>query len=389
MVYLDNSATTPLDPRVTERMDRFRAASFANAGSVHQGGQRARVELELCRERIAALIGAEPKEIVFTGGGTEANNLALKGYAFRTRSERGEWPALITDRTEHHAVLHPAEFLASLGLPVHYVEVDRAGRVTPDALRTLLSSLPPDVPPLVSIMHANNETGTINPVADLAETAHAAGAIFHTDAVQSFGKLDCSVRNLGADMMTISAHKIYGPKGIGALYVNKEVELEPLMHGGAQERNRRGGTEPVELIAGFAEAAAIAAQERESDTARIEGLKRELRERLSGIEGIRFVTPEEDALSTILNVTFDDAAALDGEGLIVGMDLKGIAVSNGSACTSGSMQPSHVLLAMGYPAAQAKGAVRFSPGRFTTSEDIVCAADGLRDVVGRMRGHCR
>lgn len=385
MFYLDNSATTPLEPQVIERMSRFRRESFANAGSVHRGGQRTRVELESGREEIAVVLGAEPKEVIFTSGGTEANNYALKGYAFRVRSERGEWPTIITDRTEHHAILHPTEFLASLGVPVIYVDVDSSGRVAPDVLRSLLAGISSGIPPLVSIMHANNETGTINPIREIAEVVHEAGGLLHTDAVQSFGKIECAVSALYADMMTFSAHKIHGPKGIGALYVNKEVELEALMHGGAQERNRRGGTEPVELVVGFAEAVRIAAEEREEAMRRVGELTRELRERLSAIEGIVFVTPEENALPTILNVTFSDAAHLDGEALIVGMDLQGIAVSNGSACTSGSMQPSHVLLAMGYPSAQAKAAVRFSLSRFTTQEEIVRGAEALKNVVERMR----
>lgn len=368
-------------------MAGFRGRSFANPGSVHQGGQRARVELETAREEVAELLGAEPKEIVFTSGGTEANNYALKGYAFGVRSRSGAWPTIVTDRAEHHAVLHPAAFLQSLGVPVTWVDLDREGRVTPPALRSRLPERSDDVPPLVSIMHANNETGTINPIAGLAAISHDAGAVIHTDAVQSLGKVDCDVRALGVDMMTISAHKIHGPKGIGALYVRKEVELESLVHGGAQERNRRGGTEPVELVLGFAEALRVAIEERETNAARMTTLKRELLERLTAIEGVVVVTSEENALPNIVNITFDDAANLDGEGLIVGMDLRGIAVSNGSACTSGSMQPSHVLLAMGYPPEQARAAVRFSFSRFTTQEEIARAAVAMAEVVGRMRGH--
>ncbi|MCB0710773.1 MAG: cysteine desulfurase [Ignavibacteriae bacterium] len=380
LIYLDNSATTELDPQVVEIMNRFREENFANAGSVHRSGQRARVALEDGRDTIARCLGAEPKEIVFTSGGTEANNYALKGYAFHAKATTGSWPTIITDRTEHHAILHPAEFLESLGLPVRYVEVTREGRVTPENLDQLMQSLPNQpAPPLISIMHANNETGTINPIRELAEVTHERGGVIHTDAVQSFGKIPCKVAELGVDMMTLSAHKIHGPKGVGLLYVNKELELESLIHGGAQERDRRGGTEAVELVVGFAEAARIAEENREEAMREVERLSHRLRERLKGIEGVCFVTPEAGALPNILNITFNSAEHLDGEGLIVGMDIQGVAVSNGSACTSGSMQPSHVLLAMGYPPAQAKAAVRFSLSRFTTEAEIDRATEAMAE----------
>lgn len=385
MIYLDNSATTPLAPEVAEQMALWRGRSFANASSVHVGGQQARVRLEDARQRIAAMLGAEPKELIFTSGGTESNNHALKGYALKAVADGGEWPAIVIARNEHHAVLHPAEFLERLGAPLRYIEVDGDGRVTPEALGTALAGLPREPRPLVSVMHANNETGTINPIAELSRLAHDAGAVFHTDAVQTFGKIPFTVAEPGADMLTISAHKIHGPKGIGALYVHKELELEPLIHGGAQERNRRGGTEAVELVVGFDTAAALAMDRLEKSTALMSELGTRLRALLREIGGIRFVTPAEGALPNIVNVTFEDAARLDGEGLIVGMDLLGVAVSNGSACTSGSIQPSHVLSAMGLPPEQAKGAVRFSLSRYTTPEEIEGGASALRRVLGRMR----
>ncbi len=389
MIYLDNSATTPLAPEAAERMARFRERSFANASSVHRGGQFARVELEEARERIAAAIGAEPKEIVFTSGGTESDNLALKGYAFRVYRERGRWPAIIIPHNEHHAILHPADFLAGLGAPVVMLDIDAEGRLSPDTLRSALASVDRAVPPLVSIMHANNETGTVNPIAELAAAAHEAGALFHTDAVQTFGKLPWSVASLGVDTASISAHKIHGPKGIGALFISKEIELEPLMHGGSQERNRRGGTEAVELAVGFEAATTLAMERMEEFTTRTAELGHLLRERLAEIEGLRTITPASGALPNIVNITFDDARLIDGEGLIVGMDLQGIAVSNGSACTSGSIQPSHVLLAMGLPPEQAAAAVRFSMSRYTTREEITEAAAALRRVVDRLRSHPR
>jgi cysteine desulfurase len=386
MIYLDNSATTPLAPEVIARMERFREAGFANASSVHRGGQQARVALEEARDQIAEAIGAEPREIIFTSGGTEANNFALKGFAFKVFEQRGTWPAILTPRNEHHATLHPTEFLARMGAPVLLLDVDSEGRLPLELLRGKLSELPPGLPFLVSVMHANNETGTLNPIAELGKIVHEAGGFFHTDGVQSFGKIPVDARELGADMISISAHKIHGPKGIGALYLNREIELEPLMHGGSQERNRRGGTEPLELIAGFAEATGQATSRMVEHGAHMAQLSQQLRSLLAGINGIRFVTPKQEALPNILNVTFDDAAQLDGEGLIVGMDLEGVAVSNGSACTSGSIQPSHVLSAMGLPPEQAKAAVRFSLSRYTTEAEITAAAAALARVVSRLRG---
>lgn len=386
MVYLDNSATTKPASEVIQRMAWWRDASFANASSVHQPGQRARVVVEVARETIARFIGAEPKEVVFTSGGTESNNWALKGYAFHHRRLSGNWPALLIPPTEHHAILEPAAYLESLGAPLIHLPVDRDGRVCPDDLRSALESAPSGIPPLVSIMHANNETGVINPIAELATVAHARGAIFHADAVQSVGKIETGVASLGVDMMTISAHKLHGPKGIGALYLSKKIEIDPLIHGGSQERNRRGGTEAVELIVGFEQSLALLTEERQNDYgAKMKKLSDHLRRLLQKIDDIQMVTPARDVLPNIVSITFNDAAELDGEGVIVGMDLEGVAVSNGAACTSGSIQPSHVLSAIGLPDVQAKVAVRFSLSRYTTEEEIDAAVDALKKVLARMR----
>lgn len=385
MVYLDNSATTPLAPEVADAMSLWRERSFANASSVHRGGQQARVRLEEAREQIAGALGAEPKEIVLTSGGTESDNHAIKGYALGMRAAHGTWPGIIVPKNEHHAVLHTAEFMERIGAPVRFIDVDHEGRVREETLRAALAELPAGAPPLVSIMHGNNETGTINPIEELARITHDAGGTFHTDAVQTFGKLRFTAAELGADMVTISAHKIHGPKGIGALYIRKEIELEPLVHGGAQERNRRGGTEAVELVVGFDRAIGMALAAQEETAGRMRELSGMLRARLEKIDGIIFVSPAVGVLPNIVNVTFADAGKLDGEGLIVGMDLAGVAVSNGSACTSGSIQPSHVLSAMGFPPEQARAAVRFSLSRYTTAEEIDEAASALRQVVERMR----
>ncbi len=384
-IYLDNSATTRIDPRVVAAMDSARDGVFANASSVHRDGQQARVRLEEARETIAAPLGAELREIVLTSGGTEANNLALKGVALSRFLGNGSWPTIVTAPTEHHAVLHPVEFLARMGAPVRFVTVDEQGRVAPDALRDLLSSLDGSAGILVSIMHANNETGVLNPVAELAEVVHAAGGLLHTDAVQSFGKLSFTARSLGVDLLSTSAHKLHGPKGIGALYVNRAVELEPLLHGGGQERNRRGGTEATLSAIGFAAAVSMAVESLEENSVAISRMRDALRARLESIDGLRCITPTERVVPNVLSVTFDDAERLDGAGLIVGMDLEGVAVSNGSACTSGSIQPSHVLAAMGLREAQAKAAVRFSLSRMTTEAELEFASAALARVVGRMR----
>lgn len=389
MIYLDNSATTPLADEVAVRMELWRGESFANASSVHRGGQRARVTMEDARTVIALSLGAEPKEIVFTSGGTESNNLAIKGYALKQKIQRDIWPVIFLPRTEHHAVLGPAEFLEQLGATVVYIEVDRDGRVTVEtltaALNEAIQDIPFAVPPLVSIMHANNETGTINPITELSAVVHDAGGVFHSDAVQSYGKIPFTAKELGVDMLSISAHKIHGPKGVGALYINREIEIEPQIHGGSQERNRRGGTEPTELIVGFEVAARLAMQGMEENNQRLIELRNRLLGGLHLIDRLEVVTPEHEALPNIVNITFADAADLDGEALIVGMDLEGIAVSNGSACTSGSLQPSHVLLAMGRPPEQAKAAVRFSTSRYTEDAEIDRAVEGLGRVVEQMR----
>ena len=384
MDYLDHTATTLLDPRVAAVMEEVRATLPGNPGSVHQMGQRARVRLDTDRESIAREFGAEQREIVFTSGGTEANNLALKGWAWKIFRESCSWPAVVTARTEHHAVLHPVEWLASLGAEVRYLEVDRAGRADPARLADFLATL--STPHIVSLMHANNEIGSLNPVVDLAAITREQGGVFHTDCVQTFGKLAIAPVAERADMISVAGHKIGGPRGVGALYIDREHEVDPLIHGGSQERDRRAGTEPVDLIAGFAEAVRIAAEEREERHARLTGLRDELRGLLSEVEGVVFITPEEEVLPTIVNISFDDAEQLDGEGLIVGMDIRGVALSNGSACTSGSIQPSHVLLAAGYPESVASTAIRFSLGASTTREELGRAVVALREVLATMRG---
>jgi cysteine desulfurase len=376
MIYLDNAATTRLDPEVLEAMLPWLREDFGNASALYQLARRARVAVEEARATIAELIGAEPAEVFFTSGGTEANNTVLKSLAWQSRTIT----TIACSTIEHHAVLHPAEALAKTGIELCLLPVGWDGILELDACeaRTLNR---PNV--LVSVMHSNNETGALQPIAELRQ--RLPNALLHTDAVQSFGKVPFNVRELGVDFATMSAHKIHGPKGIGALYVRRGVQLEPFLHGGGQERGRRGGTEAVALIVGFAEAARRAVATMEQRTAHMCRLRTLLAELLKrSIDGIRINTPEQ-SLPNILNVSFLDAEQLDGEAILQLLDMEGIACSNGSACTSGSMQPSHVLRAMGRSEAEARAAVRFSLSKDTTEAEIRTAVETLAAIVASMR----
>ncbi|MCS7000253.1 MAG: cysteine desulfurase family protein [Bacteroidota bacterium] len=376
MIYLDNAATTRLDPAVLEAMLPWLQEDFGNASAQYALGRKARVAVEDARSQIARCIGAEPAEVFFTSGGTEANNTVIKSLAWQSRSVR----TIACTTIEHHAVLHPAEAVARAGIELVLLPVDESGVLRLDAVEWERLNRP-DV--LVSVMHANNETGALQPVA--AVRSLVPRALLHTDAVQSFGKVPFDVRELGVDFMTISAHKIHGPKGIGALYVRRGVKLEPYMHGGGQERGRRGGTEAVALIVGFAEAARRAIAEMEGRRATMQHLRDMLIAQLQAqIPQIRINTPA-DALPNIVNISFLDAERLDGEAILQLLDMHGVACSNGSACTSGSMQPSHVLKAMGRPEAEARAAVRFSVSKDTTEEEILQAVEILAAIVAQMR----
>jgi cysteine desulfurase len=348
---------------------------FGNASSLHAWGRRARVAIEEAREEIASLIGAHPSELVFTSGGTEANNAILKSCCVESRLV----DTIVYSAVEHHAVIHPAEALADQGFQTAVLPVDSYGRVRVEEVA------PWNRPrTLISVMHANNGTGVIEPLE--AIRAAAPDALLHTDAVQSFGKIPVDVRQLGVDFASFSAHKIHGPKGIGAMYIRRGIPFKAHQHGGSQERNRRAGTEPVALIVGFQVAARKAIAQLEQRARRMRQLSQLLRQLLhERIPGVLFNTPEEGALPNIVNITFTDAHALDGDALILGMDFYGVAVSNGSACTAGSMQPSHVLQAMGRSPAQARAAIRFSLSHETTEEDIRYAVEALERVLEPMR----
>ena len=389
-VYLDHAATTPLDEAVLEAMLPYLREHYGNASSVHALGRRARFAVEDARERVAAVLGAEPGEVVFTSGGTEADNAALHGV-LTSPDRRG--PGLVTSAVEHEAVLRPAEALRAAGHPVTILTPQPSGAVTAEQVE---AAIMPQTG-LVSLMAVNNELGTVNPVREIAAVCRAHGVPFHTDAVQAAGLYALDVNDpsagsgqaLGVDLLSLSAHKIYGPKGAGVLYVRAGTPFEPLVRGGAQERKRRGGTENVAAVVGTAEALERAQASAPAERERLAAL----RDRLAGHvrahfgEAVRFNTPLEDAAAHVLNVSFPPVAgkALDGEMLLLGLDLAGVHVSSGSACTSGAVEPSHVLRALGLPRETADATVRFSLGRGTTEADVDFAAEQLAAVVGRMR----
>ncbi len=378
-IYLDYTATTPLDPRVLEAMLPYFNSTFGNASSIHSFGREAKAALEGSREKIAGFIGARPSEIVFTSGGTESDNAALFGAASAGSDRRRK--QVVVSSIEHHAVLHTAAALQELGFDATFVPVDRRGFVDPEEVRRAVR----DDTLIVSIIHANNEIGTIQNLPVIAAIVHEKGALFHTDAVQSFGKIPFSVAGSGVDLASFSAHKIYGPKGIGALFIKRGIEIGPTFHGGSQERNRRPGTESIPLIAGFARAAEIAVEEMEIEARRLTGLNKMMRKNLlKNVQGVIFNSPDQDALPNILNASIDSSKVeIDGEALIISLDLEGIAVTSGSACSSGSLQPSHVIKALGRDDATTKATVRFSFGRFTTEEDIVKASEIFGKIVAR------
>lgn len=377
-IYLDHTATTPVDPAVLEAMTAVWGPVFGNPSSAHWHGRQAKAALEEARATIARAIGAQPAELFFTSGGTEANNLAILGTAAAAHMRR----RIVTVGTEHHAVLDTCEHLARNGMEVVVLPVDAHGCVGMDRLDGSLT----DGTALVSVMHANNEVGTIHPVRAIADRVHERGAVIHTDAVQSVGKIAVDVRELGVDLLSLSGHKIHGPKGIGALFIRRGVDIEPLQHGGGQERGKRPGTENVALAVGLAEAVRLAVAARDQEMVRLRTLRDRLENEIRRLfPGVIVNGHPVDRLPQLLSISFDAAMyPMEGEMLITNLDLEGISVSSGSACTSGSVQPSHVLMAMGRDEATAKATVRFSFGRANTDGDIPVVAEALRSVVDRM-----
>jgi cysteine desulfurase len=376
VIYLDHASTTPTDPEVVAAMLPWHTEEFGNPSTVYSLGLTAAQAVQTARESIAGTIGAEPEEIYFTSGGTESDNWAILGTA-EAQQKKGRH--LITSSIEHHAVLGSVEHLEKRGYEVTRIPVDGGGLVDPEHVRRALR---PDTV-LVSIMHANNEVGTIEPIAEIGEITRQAGVLFHVDAVQTAGKLPLDVDELGVDMLSMSAHKFYGPKGIGLLYLHKRTRITPLLHGGGQEKGRRAGTHNVPGIVGMAKALELATGRMAEDAVREAALRDILWEGLSAdIASIYLNGDPGRRLPNNLNVRLD---GIEGESMILMLDMEGICVSSGSACTTGSLEPSHVLLALGIPAEHAHGSLRVTLGRSTTAEDIDHFIKVFPPIVARLR----
>lgn len=375
-IYLDHSATTPVDPRVVEAMLTVLTNNFGNPSSIHDFGRRARAAVEAAREKVAELIGASSEEIIFTSGGTEADNLAILGAAYAHQA-RGKH--LITSTIEHHAVLDTFKHLEKQGFEVTFLPVDRYGQVS---VRQLEEALRDDTI-LVSIMHANNEIGTIQPIAEIGKLTRERGILFHTDAVQTVGKIPVDVDSLNVDMLTLSAHKFYGPKGIGALYLRRGVKIQPLVHRGGQERKWRSGTENVPGIVGLGKAAELVVTEMPERTPYITALGRTLAERiLNEIPDSILTGHPSNRIPGHVSVCF---AGVEGESMLIRLDMEGIAASSGSACTSGSLEPSHVLIALGLTHETAHGSLRLTLGKDNTMTDVAQVMEVLPGIVESLR----
>ena len=379
-VYLDNNASTPLAPEVFEAMKPYLIEQYGNASSIHWYGQQAKAAIETAREQVAKLINARPNEVAFTSGGTESDNTSVFGIveAAQARGQSGAKHIIISS-IEHHAVLNAAQALEKRGVMVTYVPVGSSGIVDPSDVEHAIR--PETV--LISIMHANNELGTIQPVEEIGRVAHEHDIYFHTDAVQSVGKVPVDVEKLNVDLLSLSAHKFHGPKGTGALFIRKGTVLRPLFYGGHHERDRRPGTENVSGAVGAGKAAELAGLNLEKEMTRISSLRDRLEETI--LATIPLATPNGDRaqrLPTTTNIRFEH---IEGEGFVIAMDLKGVACSTGAACASGSLEPSHVLSAIGLSKAQARSSIRFSLGRLNTLEDIDSVLEVLPAVVEHLR----
>jgi len=375
-IYLDYAATTPTHPEVVKAMLPYFTDAFGNPSSIHSLGQETKAAIEEARDKVARLIGARSEEIVFTSGGTEADNFAVKGVAYANR-QRGNH--IITTSIEHHAVLESCKFLEGQGFEVTYLPIDKYGLVDPEDVRKAIT----DKTILISVMHANNEIGTIEPIPEIAKIAQRQEIYFHTDAVQTIGHIPVNVDALGVDLLSISAHKIYGPKGIGALYIRKGTRIVPFMHGGEQERGRRASTENVPAIVGFGKAVEIAESELKDEMERLTSLRDELiRGLFERMEGIYLNGHPSQRLPSNVNISVE---FVEGESMAISLDLDGIAASTGSACASNAIEASHVLLALGLPAWLCHGSLRLSLGRETTREDMERVLEVLPRIVSRLR----
>ena len=374
-IYLDHGATTPLDPRVLEAMIPFLKEDFGNPSSLHFFGREVKKQLEEAREKVAGILGAEPEEIIFTSGGTEADNLALGGVV-RALREKGKH--IITTAVEHHAVLDTCTALKKEGFDITILPVDCYGMVEPQHVKEAIR----EDTLLVSVIYGNNEVGTVQPLEEIGQITREKGVLLHTDAVQTVGNLPLEVEKLQVDLLALSAHKFYGPKGAGILYCRQGIEIDRMLHGGGQERGRRAGTENVPGIIGMARAMEIAVEEKEENTRRMEKLRDKLIEGLLSMEDVYLNGHPTRRLAGNVNASFE---YIEGEALLLSLDYKGIAASSGSACSSGSMEPSHVLLAMGIPEQTAHGSVRFTLGRHTTEEEIDYVLEVVPEAVQKLR----
>ncbi len=380
-VYFDYNATTPLAHEVRDAIVAALDETYGNASSVHHFGQRAKAAIDDARSSVARLINAEPSEIVFTSGGTESDNFAIRGVADALESTGRRH--LIASAIEHEAVLNTLKALARRGSTVTLVPVDQSGIVSVEALRAALT----DHTALVSVMHANNEIGTVQPIAALASAAHERGALFHTDAVQSAGKIGVDVRALGVDLLSLSAHKFNGPKGAGALWIKRGTRLQPTMTGGKHERNRRAGTENVPAIVGMGVAARLASAKLAGEATRLAALRDRLENGiLAAVPGTAINGAREPRVPNTTNISFD---RVEAESLLIALDLEGIAVSTGSACSSGTLEPSHVLRAMGLPAHRTQNSLRFSLGSYSTDAEVDRVVEVLPRLVEKLRALSR
>jgi cysteine desulfurase len=376
-IYFDHNATTPVDPAVIQTVTRILSDEFGNASSVHHFGQRAKAVMDDARSTVAALLGAEPSEIVFTSGGTESDNFALRGVA--EALEPTGRRHLIASSIEHEAVLTTLKALARRGWRTTLLPVGASGILHPDALAEALA----DDTALVSVMHANNEIGTIQPIAELAKIAHARGAVFHTDAVQSVGKIPVDVKALGVDLLSLSAHKFNGPKGVGALWIKRGARVTAILTGGKHERNRRAGTENVPAIAGLGVAATLANAKLTSEASRLAALRNRLEESiLAAVPGCVVNGARQPRVPNTTNISFE---AVEAESLLIALDLEGVAVSTGSACSSGTLEPSHVLRAMGLPSPRTQNSIRLSLGAGNTDADVDFVVSKLPSIVEKLR----
>ncbi len=375
-IYLDHAATTPVKPEVLEAMLPYFTQKFGNASSIYTLGRDSKKAIEEARDRTASALGAQPREIFFTGSGTEADNWAVKGVAYANRQKGNH---IITTAIEHHAVLHTCQYLESDGFEVTYLPVDENGLVTADAVKAAIK--PNTI--LITIMFANNEIGTIQPISEIGKVARAKGIYFHTDAVQAVGNVKINVEEMNIDLLSLSAHKFYGPKGIGALYIRKGIKITSFLHGGAQERGRRASTENVAAVVGLGKAIELASQNLDEYNKKLITLRdHAIAEITKNIPFIRLNGDRDSRLPGNVNFSFE---FIEGESLLLMLDMKGIAASSGSACTSGSLDPSHVLLAIGLPHEIAHGSLRLTFGEENTREDLDYVLEVLPAIVQRLR----